>query len=133
MRIKQQSQENLRMSGRSNVWLVVAALFFFINFGGGLVAAVQGELLHAGTHAGLLILGAYYVRRVWRRSSAIPDPSRELADSLTRLEHSVAAVAIDVERIGEGQRFITRLFTDKGTARRQDAETPLKDISPNGA
>lgn len=117
------------MSGRSNVWLVVAALFFFINFAGGLVAAVQGELLHAATHAGLLVLGAYYVRRVWRRNSAIPDPSQELADGLTQLEHSVAAVAIDVERIGEGQRSITRLFTEKGTVRRQDAETPLKDTS----
>lgn len=103
------------MSGRSNVWLVAATAFFFINFGGGLVAAVQGELLHAATHAGLLVLGAYYVGRAWRRSSAIPDPSQELAGGLTQLQQSVAAVAIDVERIGEGQRFITRLFAERNT------------------
>lgn len=105
------------MSRRSNVWLVVAALFFFINFAGGIIAAVQGELLHAATHAGLLVLGAYYVRRIWRRRSMIPDLSRLLTDNLTQLEQSVAAVAVEVERIGEGQRSITRLFTEKDASR----------------
>jgi hypothetical protein len=101
------------MSRRSNIWVVVASLFFFINFAGGMIAAVQGEFLHAGVHAGLLVLGAYYVRRIWRRNSVVPDLSRQLTDNLTQLEQSVAAVAVEVERIGEGQRFITRLFTEK--------------------
>jgi len=105
------------MSRRSNIWLVVAALFFFINFAGAVIAAVQGEFLHAGTHVGLLALGAYYVRRIWRRRLVVPDLAGELSDNLTQLEKSVAAVAIEVERIGEGQRFITRLFTEKGDQR----------------
>jgi hypothetical protein len=122
------------MSGRSNIWLAAAMIFFFINFAGGLIAAVQGELLHAATHAGLLVLGAYFVRRIWRRNSAIPDPTQELASGLTQLEQSVAAVAIDVERIGEGQRFITRLFTENTSVGRQDGETRLKEkpSSENG-
>jgi hypothetical protein len=105
------------MSRRSNVWLAVAALFFFINFAGGIIAAVQGELLHAATHAGLLVLGAYYVRRIWRRRSMMPDLSRQLTDNLRQLEQSVAAVAVEVERIGQGQRSITRLFTEKDPSR----------------
>jgi hypothetical protein len=36
---------------------------------------------------------------------------------LTHLEQSVDAVAIEVERIGEGQRFMTRLFTENGAPR----------------
>lgn len=101
------------MTRRSKVWLVVAVLFIFVNFVGGVIAAVGGELLHAGVHAGLLLLGAYYARRSWRRGwSVIPALSRELTDRLTHLEQSVDAVAIEVERIGEGQRFITRLFTE---------------------
>jgi len=32
-------------------------------------------------------------------------------------ERSVEAVGIEVERLGEGQRFITRLFTEKDTTR----------------
>jgi hypothetical protein len=111
------------MTRRSMVWWVVAALFLFVNLGGAVIAAAQGELLHAGIHAGLLLLGASLMwqlapkrhgRRIWHRG---PSLSRELADRLTQLEQSVDAVAIEVERIGEGQRFITRLFTEKGIPR----------------
>jgi hypothetical protein len=103
------------MTRRSKVWLVAAVLFTVVNFAGGVLAAVQGEFLHASAHAGLLFLGVYYTRRIWRQGwSTIPDLSTELTDRLTHLEQSVGAVAIEVERIGEGQRFITRLFT--GTA-----------------
>jgi hypothetical protein len=115
------------MTRRSKVWLVVAPLFIFANFAGGVVAAARGELLHAGIHAGLLLLGAYivwrlaprrYARRIWRRGgSVIPALHRDLTDRLTHLEQSVDAVAIEVERIGEGQRFMTRLFTENGTPR----------------
>ena|GEM_PF-527667 len=117
------SHENaVSMTRRSKVWPVVAVLFFFVNFAGGVFAAAQGELLHAGVHFGLLFLGAYYVRRIWRRGgSANPDLSREITDSLTQLERSVASVGIEIERIGEGQRFITQLFTEKGT-RQEPAE-----------
>jgi hypothetical protein len=106
------------MTGRSKLWLAVAGLFFFVNFAGAVLAAVQGEMLHAGTHAGLLVVGAYIARRIWRRrESEITALSRELTDGLTHLEQSVAAVGIEVERIGEGQRFITQLFTGQGTSR----------------
>ena len=102
------------MTRRCKVWLVVAVLFMLVNFAGGVIAAVRGELLHAGTHAGLLLLGAYVVWLLAARRDARVPP-RELADRLTRLEQSIDAVAIEVERIGEGQRFMTRLFTENGT------------------
>ena len=106
------------MTRRSKVWLVVAVLFILVNLVGGVSAAVRGELLHTGVHAGLLLLGAYYARRIWHREwSVIPDLSRELTNRLTHLEQSVDAVAIEVERIGEGQRFITRFFAESGTPR----------------
>ena len=104
------------MTRRSKVWLVVAVLFTFLNFAGGVFAAAQGELLHTSTHAGLLLLGAYLVWRLalGRDARALP---RELTDRLTHLEQSVDAVAIEVERIGEGQRFLTRFFTEHGIPR----------------
>ncbi len=104
------------MTRRSRIWLVAAVVFVFVNVGGGVFAAAQGEPLHAATH-GALLLGAYLVwrRRIWGRESSTPDTSRELTDSLTQIQQSVNAVAIEVERIGEGQRFITRLFTESGT------------------
>ncbi len=33
---------------------------------------------------------------------------------LTRLEQAVEAIAIEVERVGEGQRFLTRAVTERG-------------------
>src|ERR671922_2677779 len=98
------------MSRRFKIWLAV--LFTLINFAGGVLAAGQGELLHASAHAGLFLLGAYAVARLARRRTA--PLQHELADRLTHLEQSIDAVAIEVERIGEGQRFITRFFTEKG-------------------
>ena len=54
-------------------------------------------------------------RKIWRRSSAaVSALPAELMDRLTRLEESVEAVAIEVERIGEGQRFVTNLFVEGG-------------------
>ena len=37
----------------------------------------------------------------------------QLDDRLIHLEQSVEAVAIEVERIGEGQRFVARLLTEE--------------------
>jgi hypothetical protein len=66
----------------------------------------------------LLPLSLALARRVWRRSAAVVTSlPREIADRLTRLEQAVEATAVEVERIGEGQRFLTRLFTEGEGAR----------------
>jgi hypothetical protein len=60
-----------------------------------------------------LPLSIAFARRIWRRSAAVVTSfPRELADRLTRMEQAVEATAVEVERIGEGQRFLTRLFTE---------------------
>jgi hypothetical protein len=46
------------------------------------------------------------------------DPG-DLSDRLTHLEHTVDAVAIEIERIGEGQRFITRSFVENAAPQAQ--------------
>jgi hypothetical protein len=54
-----------------------------------------------------------YARRIWRRSAAtVTAFPKELVERLQRMEHSIEATSIEVERIGEGQRFLTRLFTE---------------------
>jgi hypothetical protein len=114
------------MTRRAKIGLVMAVLFLLVNLGGAAFAAIGGELLHTGIHAGLLLLGVGLVwwltsrhdaGRIWRwGSSASPRLSGELSDRLTHLEQSVDAVAVEVERIGEGQRFVTRLVTERGAA-----------------
>ncbi|HEV2642943.1 MAG TPA: hypothetical protein VGT98_09560 [Candidatus Elarobacter sp.] len=107
------------MTRKSRIWLVVAVLFTLVNLAGGIVAAAGGEVLHASTHFVLTLVGAYYARRIWRRGApvvpalpvAVP---AELTNRLNHLELSVEAVAIEVERVGEGQRFMTHLFAESG-------------------
>jgi len=72
-----------------------------------------------------------YARRLWRRGavavSAIP---HELMDRLTRLDQAIDSIAVEVERIGEGQRFVTRVLAERpaeSVAIPERASTPLRD------
>ena len=67
--------------------------------------------------AGFVLLGmaiVYAYRRFRRRRSPRAQPSiaSESAQRLERLEQGVEAIAIEVERISEGQRFVTRLLSE---------------------
>jgi hypothetical protein len=64
----------------------------------------------------LLALGIPFVRalvRRWERESVQPTVPSEVAVRLDRIEQAVEAVAIEVERISEGQRFTTKLLSDR--------------------
>jgi hypothetical protein len=53
-----------------------------------------------------------FARRIWRGGRP---PRPQLAEStqrLERIEQAIEAVAIEVERISEGQRFVTRVLTE---------------------
>ncbi len=66
----------------------------------------------------LLPLSIAFARRIWRRSAAVVTSfPKEITERLSRMEHAVEATAEEVERIGEGQRFLTRLFTEGEGAR----------------
>ena len=39
-------------------------------------------------------------------------------DRMARLEHAVEAIALEVERISEGQRFTTKLLAERGSVDR---------------
>jgi hypothetical protein len=61
----------------------------------------------------LLPLSIAFARRIWRRSAAVVTSfPKEITERLSRMEQAVDATAEEVERIGEGQRFLTRLFTE---------------------
>lgn len=77
-----------------------------------------------------------YARRLWRGK---PQPSApkvdEIAPRLERLEQAVDAVAIEVERISEGQRFVTRILAERpqptvGSSAMADGESALAEGRP---
>lgn len=62
----------------------------------------------------LLPISIAYARRIWRRgAAAVMAIPQEIYDRFARVDQSLDAIAIEVERIGEGQRFLTRLHTEK--------------------
>jgi hypothetical protein len=66
----------------------------------------------------LFPLSIAFARRIWRRSAAaVTAFPKDLTDRLFRLEQTVESSAVEIERIGEGQRFLTRLFTEGAGAR----------------
>ena len=71
----------------------------------------------------VLSIGIPLVRamiRRWDRESAHPKVPAEVAARLERMEQSIDAMAIEMERISEGQRFVTKLLAD-----RQPERVPL--------
>ena len=63
----------------------------------------------------ILPLSVAFARRVWRRGNE-PRPSNpHITDErFSQLDQAVEAIALEVERIGEGQRFITRVLSEHG-------------------
>ena len=105
------------MTRASKLWRVAAALYVFINVAGAGYAVAVGESAHAALHV-VLLVGAYVGWRLgpWARRKD-PAPA-QLGDArLDYLQQSVDAVALEVERIGEAQRFSDKLRAEK-------AETP---------
>ncbi len=56
-------------------------------------------------------------RYIWKRSTALAikpaGPDRATQDRLEQLQQSMDAIAIEVERISEGQRFVTKIMSDR--------------------
>ena len=66
--------------------------------------------------AGLAAIGVgihAYLRRMRRKDSYVPAPRYDADDRLARIEQAVDAIAIEVERIAESQRFLTKLQTER--------------------
>ena len=63
------------------------------------------------TLAVLMPLSIAWARAIFRRGArAAEQPSRELMQRLDRMEEGIEAIAIEVERVSEGQRFVTKVL-----------------------
>jgi 3-dehydroquinate synthase class II len=62
----------------------------------------------------LMPLAVSIARLLWKRSSLPPRAAvpSETAQRLERMEQAMDAIAIEVERVSEGQRFVTRILTE---------------------
>ena len=95
--------------------------------------------------AALVIVGAIagraYERNVWQqrllgRLGVLDVDGRQIAGSTraarqleplppTAVDHTIAAMALEIERIGEGQRFLTKLLTERMPSAMTRARSPI--------
>ncbi|MEO6878168.1 MAG: hypothetical protein ABI205_06770 [Gemmatimonadaceae bacterium] len=61
-----------------------------------------------------------YARRM-DREAIPPGASHDVTSRLERMEQAIDSIAIEVERISEGQRFTTKLLSERGSTPAVDA------------
>lgn len=110
---------------KHRAWIPFAWLLSLVNVVAVWFAAQPGEPWHATIHALLAVLfgaGALYLQlRLARMSTADANVVGRLQALETRLAtpdrqevtRALEAIAVEVERIGEGQRFLTKLLVER--------------------
>ena len=72
-----------------------------------------------------LPLARAVARRMDRKGGGPAQIPREVSDQLVQINQAVDAIALEVERISEGQRYTTRLLSEQ--------RDPLRQTLPSGA
>jgi hypothetical protein len=101
---------------KHRAWIPVAWLLSIGNVVAVWFAAQPAEPWHATTHALLaVLLGVGAQRLETRRRALLLGGEPALGDDrMKRLEQAIDSIAVEVERIGEGQRFVTNLLAERG-------------------
>jgi hypothetical protein len=103
------------MTKVSKPWQIAAFLFVLVNVGGGIYAAAMGEWMHGFAHVAALAAGFMgwqffaYRGEDAEEMSELPPPEARL-DSL---QNAVDSIALNVERIGEAQRYQEKLVRER--------------------
>jgi hypothetical protein len=80
---------------------------------GGPVRSINGTAISiVFTVAVLAPLALAWSRRMLRRPMAAPALPSDTIDRIARIENAVESIAVEVERIAEGQRFVTKLMSE---------------------
>ena len=107
------------MTLRAKTWWTIAAVSLIVNGGGAVYALLRQEWMHGGAHVAAFAITVYLISIFRPRARSVDESS--WADDvrvqpaspgdvrMEQLQQSVDAIAIEVERIGEAQRFNAKL------------------------
>ena len=80
------------------------------------IIAIAGMITGISMVLGLPLV-IVQARKLWMRDTAARSPAMETDLRLERIETAIDAMAVEIERISEGQRFVTRLLSERGEER----------------
>ena len=92
---------------KHRAWIPVAWLLSLGNLAAVWFAAQPAEPWHATVHALLAVAFALGAQRLMARQRPATEPNR-----LEQLQQSVDVIALEVERISEGQRYVTKILNE---------------------
>ena len=82
-----------------------------------LVVAIAGMITSVVIILGIPLV-IVHARKIWKRDSATQVTSSGSTDHrLERIEQAIDAMAVEVERVAESQRFMTKLLSDRANER----------------
>ena len=112
---------------KHRAWIPISWLLSAANVGAVWFAALPAEPWHATAHALAAVLFAVGAERLMaRRRVSSGDGELTIGDErMNRLEEAIESIAVEVERVGEGQRFVTKLLAEPG--RELDRPTASRD------
>jgi hypothetical protein len=74
----------------------------------------------------VLPMSIAWARRIWRKHAVTVSLTPEMTQRLDSIDRAVEATAIEVERIGEGQRFVTQLLASRAEAAQAAIAAPQR-------
>jgi hypothetical protein len=122
---------------KHRAWIPIAWLLSLGNLVAVWFAAQPAEPWHATIHALLAVLFGLGAQRLTARQHALLQAGPVLEDDrMRRLEQAIDSIAVELERVGEGQRFVTKLLADRGreldrsSTSRQPGSVPASRVPP---
>jgi hypothetical protein len=74
-----------------------------------------------------------FARRIWRRGAqVVSNIPNEIYERFNRVDQAIDSIAVEVERIGEGQRYLTRVVAEQQKSIGAGAAEPVKQPAREG-
>jgi hypothetical protein len=135
---------------KHRAWIPIAWLLCLGNLIATWFAALPAEPWHATTHALLAVLFGLGAQRLAVRQRVLKNRGGEAelpadvialreeltalgqgqSETLKRVEQAVDAIAVELERVGEGQRFLTKVLGDRPRNLESSSRSPQPDSIP---
>jgi len=112
----------MRMADRTRLWRIGFAISVVVNVGGGAMALMGGDGRHFLGH--LIALGitfAFWPKVAGKARIETPRPEGLPAfdTHIDNLQQSIDNIALEVERIGEAQRYAAKILKEKAEQENQ--------------
>lgn len=116
---------------KHRAWIPIAWVLSLGNVVSIWFAAAPGEPWHATIHGALAVVFGVGAERLMARRRVPRGGEVTIGDErMKRFENAIDAIAVELERVGEGQRFVTKLLAESDRALERSRQASRPDALP---